>query len=67
MNIDTFRTMKNLPELLNLSEEINDLINLFSNKDFTINTISFNNNQNILFNTYYLFKLLVNNLYPLYF
>ena len=31
MNIDTFRAMKNLPELLNLSEEINDLINLLYN------------------------------------
>jgi hypothetical protein len=31
MNVDNFRSMKNLPELLNLSNEIENLINLLNN------------------------------------
>jgi hypothetical protein len=52
---------------INSLESLNPSINIFSNKNFTSNTISFNNNQNIFYNTFYLFKLLVNNIYPLYF
>ena len=54
-------------ETITSLESLNPSINIFSDKSFITSTISFNNNQNILFNTFYLFKLLVNNIYPLYF
>ncbi len=46
---------------------LNPSISIYSNSTFTLNSISFNNIQNINFNNYYLFKLLLNDTYPIYF
>ena len=54
-------------ENINSLKSLNPSINIFSSKDFKTNTISLNNNQNINFNNYYLFKLLLNDIYPIYF
>lgn len=48
-------------------ESLNSSINIFSNTTFSINSLSFNNVENLTFNNYYLFKLLLNGIYPIYF
>ena len=48
-------------------ESVNSSISIYSNTTFTINSLSFNNIQNINFNYYYLFKLLLNRIFPIYF
>lgn len=53
-------------EITNVSS-LQPNISIFSNSNFTINTISFNSIIGLDFNTIYNWKLLINNIYPVYF
>jgi hypothetical protein len=77
---DSFIVLKNKPEVtaafvtlkinftkINKIVALEPCFSIFSNNNFTSNIISFNDNTGILNNKIYLWKLLINDIYPVYF
>ena len=65
---ESFATLEfSFSEQIYSLECLNPSISIYSDSTFTINSLSLNNTQNIIKDKYYLFKLLLNGSYPIYF
>jgi len=64
----TFTTLTiNFPTGITSITSLQPSISIFSNSNFTINSISFNDTTGFIYNSNYKWKLLINNIYPIYF